>query len=78
MLVVREILDAYGPNIVASTPEGSLTVGFTSASPGTGLNYAKRLFDIAEGLIRRRYSDANIEAILGDNFRRVLREIWTV
>ena len=43
-----------------------------------GLNYAKRPFDIAEGLIRRKYSDANIEAILGGNFRRVLKEIWTV
>ena len=42
-----------------------------------GLNYAKRPFDIAEGLIRRKYSDANIEAILGGNFRRVLKEIWT-
>jgi membrane dipeptidase len=42
-----------------------------------GLNYAKRPFDIAEGLLRRNYSDANIEAILGGNFRRVLKEIWT-
>lgn len=42
-----------------------------------GLNYAKRPFDIAEGLLRRNYSDADIEAILGGNFRRVLREIWT-
>ncbi len=38
---------------------------------------SKRPFDIAEGLLRRHYSDANIEAILGGNFRRVLREIWT-
>jgi len=42
-----------------------------------GLNFAKRPFDIAEGLIRRKYSDANTEAILGGNFRRVLKEIWT-
>jgi membrane dipeptidase len=42
-----------------------------------GLNFAKRPFDIAEGLLRRKYSDANIEAILGGNFRRVLKEIWT-
>lgn len=39
-------------------------------------NIAKRPFDIAEGLIRRKYSDANIEAMLGGNFRRVLKEIW--
>ena len=43
-----------------------------------GLNIPKRAFDIAEGLIRRKYSDANIEAILGGNFRRVLKGIWTV
>lgn len=41
-----------------------------------GFNIPKRPFDIAEGLIRRNYSDANIEAILGANFRRVLKEIW--
>jgi membrane dipeptidase len=43
-----------------------------------GFNIPKRPFDIAEGLIRRKYSDANIEAILGGNFRRVLKEIWSV
>ena len=43
-----------------------------------GLNLAKTPFEIAEGLIRRKYSDANIEAILGGNFRRALKEIWTV
>ena len=42
-----------------------------------GLKFSKRPFEIAEGLIRRKYSDANIEAILGGNFRRVLKEIWT-
>ena len=41
-----------------------------------GFNIAKRPFDIAEGLIRRSYSDANVEAMLGGNFRRVLKEIW--
>ena len=41
-----------------------------------GFNIPKRPFDIAEGLIRRNYSDANIEAIFGGNFRRVLKEIW--
>jgi membrane dipeptidase len=27
-------------------------------------------------LIRRGYSDANIEAILGGNFRRLLAQVW--
>jgi membrane dipeptidase len=43
-----------------------------------GYSFAKRPFDIAEGLIRRKYNDADIEAILGGNFRRVLKQIWTV
>ncbi|MGH9671420.1 MAG: dipeptidase [Terriglobales bacterium] len=41
-----------------------------------GLNHPKRMFDLTEGLIRRGYSDAQIELILGGNFRRALAEIW--
>ena len=52
--------------------------GFRDKNDIDGYNFAKRPFDLAEGLIRRKYSDANIEAILGGNFRRVLKEIWTV
>lgn len=43
-----------------------------------GLNHPKRMFDLTEGLIRRKYSDADIEGILGGNFKRVLSDIWTV
>ena len=43
-----------------------------------GLNHPKRMFDLAEGLIRRKYSDSNIELILGGNFKRALTAIWTV
>ena len=52
--------------------------GFREKIDIDGYHYAKRPFDLAEGLLRRKYSDANIEAILGGNFRRVLKEIWTV
>ncbi len=41
-----------------------------------GLNHPKRIFDLTEGLIRRKYSDADIEGILGGNFERVLARIW--
>ena len=41
-----------------------------------GLDHPRRMFDLTEGLIRRRYSDAEIRLILGDNFARVLSEIW--
>lgn len=43
-----------------------------------GLNHPKRMFDLAEGLIRRKYTDRDIEGILGGNFKRVLSDIWTV
>ena len=42
-----------------------------------GVNHYKRPFDIADGLIRRGYSDTDIELILGGNFRRALGQIWT-
>ena len=54
------------------------TYGFRDKIDLDGYTFAKRPFDLAEALIRRNYSDANIEAILGGNFRRVLKEIWTV
>ena len=42
-----------------------------------GVNHYKRAFDITDDLIRRSYSDADIELILGGNFRRALGQIWT-
>ena len=41
-----------------------------------GLNHAKRVFDLTEGLVRRGYTDAQIAAILGGNAIRVLGAIW--
>lgn len=52
--------------------------GFREKIDIDGYQYAKRPFDLAEGLLRRKYSDADIEAILGGNFARVLKQIWTV
>ena len=53
---------------VHADSDGRLTV--------RGFDHARRMYDITEGLIRRKYSDANIEAILGGNWRRVLGTIW--
>lgn len=39
-------------------------------------DHPQKIYDLTEGLIRRGYSDANIELILGGNFKRVLGEIW--
>jgi membrane dipeptidase len=52
--------------------------GFREKIDIEGLNHPKRMFDLTEGLIRRKYSDADIQGILGGNFKRVLSEIWTV
>lgn len=52
--------------------------GFRDKIDIDGYAFAKRPFDLAEALIRRNYSDTNIEAILGGNFQRVIKEIWTV
>ena len=41
-----------------------------------GLDHPKRMFDLTEGLIRRRYTDRDISAILGANAVRVLSDIW--
>jgi membrane dipeptidase len=41
-----------------------------------GIDYAKKIYDLTEGLLRRKYSAANIELILGGNFHRALSEIW--
>ncbi len=41
-----------------------------------GLDHPKKMFDLTEGLVRRKYSDENIRLILGANFKRVLGEIW--
>ncbi|HJS56733.1 MAG TPA: membrane dipeptidase [Vicinamibacteria bacterium] len=42
----------------------------------SGLDHPRRMYDLAEGLIRRGYSDRDIELILGGNFARVLGELW--
>ena len=41
-----------------------------------GFDHPKKTFDLTEALIRRGYSDANIEAVLGGNFRRLLGSTW--
>ena len=52
--------------------------GFREKIDIESLNHPQRMFDLTEGLIRRKYSDKDIEGILGGNFKRVLAQIWTV
>lgn len=50
--------------------------GFRERIDVEGLDHPKRMFDLTEGLIRRKYNDADIQGILGGNFARVLKQIW--
>ena len=50
--------------------------GFREKTDIEGVDHPKRMYDLTEGLIRRKYTDAQIEGILGGNFKRVLGQIW--
>jgi membrane dipeptidase len=41
-----------------------------------GIDYAKKIFDLTEGLFRRNYSSRDIELVLGGNFERALGQAW--
>jgi membrane dipeptidase len=42
-----------------------------------GMDYSQKIFDLTEGLIRRKYSPGDIALILGGNFQRALSAIWS-
>jgi membrane dipeptidase len=42
-----------------------------------GFNHPRKIFDLTDALVRRGYSDSNVQAILGGNFRRLLAGTWT-
>jgi membrane dipeptidase len=42
-----------------------------------GFNHPRKVYDLTAALLRRGYSDANIQAVLGGNFRRLLGSTWT-
>lgn len=42
-----------------------------------GIDYSKKIYDLTEGLLRRKYSSRDIQLILGGNFQRALSSIWT-
>ena len=50
--------------------------GFRQKIDIEGVDHPRRMFDLTEGLIRRKYSDSQIEGILGGNFKRVLAGLW--
>jgi len=42
------------------------------------IDYGRKIYDLTEGLVRRGYSNRNIELILGGNFERALAAAWSV
>lgn len=83
-LGVGSDIDLYGYDAMPPELNKQLRAGykgsyaFREKIDVEGLNHPKRMFDLTEGLIRRRYSDKDIEGILGGNFKRALSQIWTV
>jgi membrane dipeptidase len=41
-----------------------------------GFNHPRKMYDLTAALVRRGYSDSNIQAVLGGNFRRLLGSTW--
>ncbi len=41
-----------------------------------GMDYARKIYDLTEGLVNRNYSNQSIELILGGNFERVFSDAW--
>lgn len=52
--------------------------GFREKIDIEGIDHPQRMFDLTEGLIRRKYTDEQILGVLGGNFKRVLKQIWAV
>jgi len=83
-LGVGSDMDLYGYDAMPPKANKRLRAGYKGSYAFRekididGLNHPKRMFDLTEGLIRRKYTDTEIQGILGGNFSRVLKEIWTV
>src|SRR5689334_22691760 len=81
-LGVGSDIDLYGYDAMPPELNKQLRAGykgsyaFREKIDVDGLNHPKRMFDLTEGLRRRKYSDSEIEGILGGNFERVLGQIW--
>jgi len=42
-----------------------------------GFNHPRKMYNLTDALLRRGYSDGNVQAVLGGNFRRLLGDSWT-
>jgi membrane dipeptidase len=76
-------IDLYGYDDMPADDMKSLRAAYTKGKYAfrekidvDELAHPQRMFDLADGLIRRGYSDSDVEGVLGGNFRRVLEQIW--
>lgn len=73
-------LDGYDdipePAYSALKSSYSSSYKFRGKIDADNFNHPKRIFDLVDGLIGRGYTDAHIQMVLGDNFKRVLADIW--
>lgn len=75
-------MDLYGYDNLSAEQTKALQAnyagkyGFRAKSDTDDTSHPQRIYDVTEGLIRRGYSDANIMAILGGNFHRLLAATW--
>ena len=82
-LGVGSDMDLYGYDAMPAELNKRLRAGYKGSYAFRekidieGLDHPKRIFDLTEGLIRRKYSDQNIQGVLGGNFARVLAQIWS-
>lgn len=83
-LGVGSDIDLYGYDAMPPEQNRQLragykgSYGFRDKIDIEGVNHPRRMFDLTEGLIRRKYSDREIEGVLGGNFKRVLPQLWAV
>ena len=49
---------------------------FRSRIDTDGFDHPQKVYDLTEALLRRGYGEANIQAVLGGNFRRLLGATW--
>jgi membrane dipeptidase len=52
------------------------TYAFRDKIDTDGFDHPRKVYDLTATLLRRGYSEANIQAVLGGNFRRLLGSTW--
>ena len=69
--------DQMPPDQYKALKEGyKASYAFRDKIDTDGFNHPRKIFDLTECLVRRGYSDSNIQAVLGGNFRRLLGDAW--